>query len=149
MSAGTSQLTLLNLYLTLLQVCKTLNDIVASSILLQYKLELEFDDLDDPGICRGFMADRHRRLLHSRAVWAHLRWNNMTRTPMPGSCSAYEVVGGKFVKMLWGKDFSVVTLPTSQSGATFERMVDLEGMIKDFAMDPSQDFIAYLEDDGT
>lgn len=105
--------------------------------------------MNDPCITPGTISDRLRRLLARRRAWAKLDWGPISCIPSPGECSAYEVIDGQFVKMLWGKEITVLNLPSVSTMASLEHKDDIDGVIKDFAMDPSQDLIAYLEDDAS
>ncbi len=133
-----------------LQICKALRHAVDTSILLKYKLALHFDNAIDTCVSKQTTSERYKRLVASREAWGRLEWEKETNTPARGDCSAYEVVSGQFVKILWGQELYVLTLPTVDSEAHLEIRSDcLTGLIKDFAMDPSQDIIAYLEDDAS
>ncbi|KAF9052255.1 hypothetical protein BDZ89DRAFT_422613 [Hymenopellis radicata] len=131
-------------------ICKALRNAVDTSVLLKYKLALYFDNATDTYESKETTSERYKRLIASREAWGSLEWEKETSTPARGDCSAYEVVSGKFVKMLWGRELFVLTLPTVDSEAHLEIHPDrLTGLIKDFAMDPSQDVVAYLEDDAS
>jgi hypothetical protein len=61
---------------------------------------------------------------------------------------AYELVGGACAETD-RHHLEIVSLPTSNNNASLTPRVVEPGMhIRDFAMDPTQDVIAYLEDDG-
>ncbi|KIY68342.1 hypothetical protein CYLTODRAFT_395467 [Cylindrobasidium torrendii FP15055 ss-10] len=130
-------------------VCRTLDRIIRGSVAINYLIELGFEDMDDPCIAPGTTSDRLRRLRARGRAWAQLDWGPISRIPSPGECSAYEVIDGQFVKMVWGKEITVLNLPSVGTKASLEHKDDVDGMIKDFALDPSQDLIVYLEDDAS
>ncbi|KAG7441677.1 uncharacterized protein BT62DRAFT_955490 [Guyanagaster necrorhizus] len=140
-------------YWSLLQctkVCRAFKNVVNGSLALQYKTELAMDSMEDGESSHLLNAERLERLRELRRAWANLDWKEFTSIPFSGECSAYELVAGVFVKMFLGRDFSSTRLPSS-TRPTVHQVVfpDQDMLVKDFAMDPSQDLLAMLVDDAS
>lgn len=102
-------------------------------------------------------AERLKVLLERRKAWSLLDWKKEVISPMEGACQAYELVGGVFAKSMIPGPFHNLTeihpqfttswLPSSSDeGRTMQ--IDLDIVARDFAMDPSQDLIIFLETAG-
>ena len=89
-------------------------------------------------------------------------WTNQTIIPLPGSCQAYELVGGVFAKSMRGvlaemwppasRLFTAARLPTREFfhyGNTYDMksivQEDLGLWTRDFAIDPTQDLLVLLD----
>ncbi|KAK0441239.1 uncharacterized protein EV420DRAFT_1580445 [Desarmillaria tabescens] len=140
-------------YLSLLQctkVCRTFKNVVDGSLALQYTIELALDGMEDGNSSHLLNAERLGRLRDLRRAWANLDWKEFTSIPFSGECSAYELVAGVFVKMFLGRDFSLTRLPSSTRPTVDQvQLPDQDMLVKDFAMDPSQDLLAMLVDDAS
>ncbi|KAK0200163.1 hypothetical protein DFS33DRAFT_128619 [Desarmillaria ectypa] len=140
-------------YWSLLQcmkVCRTFKNVVNGSLALQYTIELAIDGMEDGNSSHLSNTDRLGRLRDLRRAWANLNWKEFTSIPFSGECSAYELVAGVFVKMFMGRDFSLTRLPSSVRPTMDQvELPDQDMLVKDFAMDPSQDFLAMLVDDAS
>ncbi|KAG9312407.1 hypothetical protein JVU11DRAFT_6788 [Chiua virens] len=87
-------------------VCRRLRDVVDASLELQYRIELVRDGMTDQSARatqQGLQltlttSDRLARLRQLRTAWTTLNWTRCVTVPMPGPCSAYELVGGMFCK---------------------------------------------------
>ncbi|KAK0184337.1 hypothetical protein F5146DRAFT_938832 [Armillaria mellea] len=133
-----------------MQVCRTFKNIVDSSLALQYTIELAMDGMEDGKSSHLLNADRLGRLRDLRRAWADLNWKKFTRIPFSGECSAYELVAGVFVKMFLGREFVLTRLPSStRPNVDQTELPDQDMLVKDFAMDPSQDLLAMLVDDAS
>jgi hypothetical protein len=118
---------------------------------LQYIIELGVDGMVD---CPGTplpAIDRLKALLDRRRAWMCLDWKERVSVGLPGACQAYELVGGVFVKTMsvegnvtGSKHFLGSWLPRRDApGYQLERK-DVGLVTRDFAIDPSQDLIAFL-----
>ncbi|KAI0251641.1 hypothetical protein BJV78DRAFT_415852 [Lactifluus subvellereus] len=132
-------------------VCKQLHLLVASSLGLQYRIELAAEGLVDgpPGGLAPTTAARMEQLLERRAAWRALRPRRRAAVALAGHCHAYELVGGLFAKALeeYGAARRLVAswLPSTAAGETRLVVDDLGVRIKDFALDPAQDLVVLLE----
>ncbi|KDQ52517.1 hypothetical protein JAAARDRAFT_40121 [Jaapia argillacea MUCL 33604] len=148
-------------------VCKTFHKTITTSLELQYKIELGADLLVDlssssPTSQQIPTATRLSLLLSRRRAWSTLSPTRTTHVPMPGTCQAYELVGGVFAKTsqatlphVWGahqfnqgsRRLIARWLPgrdDGDDGGVLERD-DLGVATRDFAIDPGQDLIALIE----
>lgn len=125
-----------------------LNDIIENSSELQYTIELRLDGLADHKTANQAYAERLAELKARRESWNNLTWKSHSTVPMQGLCHAYELVGGLFIKATGGHEFVFSWLPSStHGGSQFERK-DHKIQARDFVVDPGQDLIIYVEDDG-
>lgn len=121
-------------------------------------------------------AEKLALLFARRQAWANLELSNPKTTRvnilMDGTCSAYELVGGVFAKIMpenigqqqpqqqlqlqlpqhfqnadVARYFYAVGLPGGSHGGRTVKY-DTEIPTRDFAIDPSQDLIAFLQADG-
>ncbi|KAK0484302.1 hypothetical protein EDD18DRAFT_707055 [Armillaria luteobubalina] len=132
------------------QVCRAFKNIVDGSLALQYTIELAMDSMEDGKSFHLLNADRLGRLRELRLAWANLNWKKFTSISFRGECSAYELVAGVFVKMFFGGEFVLTRLPSSTRPDVDQvELPDQDMLVKDFAMDPSQDLLAMLVDDAS
>ncbi|KAI0065127.1 hypothetical protein BV25DRAFT_1822244 [Artomyces pyxidatus] len=131
-------------------VCRQLHELVASSVELRYKVELVYDGLVDGAAYPPGMpySRRLERLLDRRSAWRTLAWRKHTTVTMPGSCRAYELVGGIFAKVFESNGFCASRLPSATADERRLEIADLGVPVKDFAIDPTQGLIALLEQPG-
>jgi hypothetical protein len=118
----------------------------------------------------GFSTDRKLQLLlDRRKAWLNLEWKQHATIDMPGSanflhivsnnhsymhrcctgfCLAYELVGGLFAKMTGDHiRFAATPYPTSHEPPEQFSMRYPEDAYRDFAFDPSQDLIIFVDND--
>jgi hypothetical protein len=128
----------------MLQVCRELKGVVGNHTELQYLIELGVDGLVD---CPSPLpvADRLRMLQERRQAWQELRWTRCVPVDIPGHCQAYELVGGMFAKTTGpARHFYGVWLPTRDAPGYQVEHKDIGLVTRDFAIDPTQDLIAYM-----
>lgn len=116
---------------------------------LAYIVQLHFEGLTDAGTSTAH-SELIMRLQRRRKAW--LSPNTIEKGAcfalnMEHECQAYELVGGAFADANM-QNFEIVWLPTSSNdeGRTLRR-ASMGMQVRDFAMDPTQDVIAFLEDD--
>ncbi|KAI0084537.1 hypothetical protein BDY19DRAFT_970797, partial [Irpex rosettiformis] len=146
-------------------VSHTFREFVRSSVELRYIIELGADKLVHNDLHDGSAAlttqDRLNLLLDRRRRWRMLDWTNRTMIPLPGSCQAYELVGGVFAKSMRGvfeemwppasRHFIAARLPTrnhlNSDNSDSNRIIreDLGIWTREFAIDPTQDLLVLLE----
>lgn len=135
-----------------LKVCRTLHVLVQNTIELQYVIELGADALRDgpPDVVLPTVA-RLNRLLDLRRAWRALDWRWMATVSLYGRCLAYELVGGVFAKSMRNSDggghFIARWLPGIADAGKEIVWEDVGIAMRDFAIDPSQDLVAYVEAD--
>jgi hypothetical protein len=113
---------------------------------LQYIIELGLDGMVDSGSSTLSHADRLAKLRDRRKAWSSLNWKKRSVIQIQGLCHAYELVGGVFVKASGGLHFLASWLPsTTHEGRRIQRD-DLKMEARDFAIDPGQDLIIFVEE---
>ncbi|KAH9018318.1 hypothetical protein EDB84DRAFT_1626704 [Lactarius hengduanensis] len=94
-------------------------------------------------------AARMDLLLERRVAWRVMRPRRRAAVALAGPCHAYELAGGLFAKAI--EEFRAAPrlvaswLPSNTADETRLVIDDLGVRIKDFALDPSQDLIVFLE----
>jgi hypothetical protein len=128
------------------QTCKSIYDILKSSSLLAYTLQLHYDGLKEVGTPPSSHFELAESLLRRRQAWFSVKWPGLTTYRMQRTVQAYEFVGGAFA-VTDGHNLEVVWLPTSNNinvkHLKFQNLTGLE--IRDITMDPTQDMIVLLE----
>ena len=125
---------------------------------LQYALELAADKMIDGPRGPGTLTTsaRYELLLDRRRRWRQLDWQRLDTISLPGTCQAYELVGGVFAKSMGGMGFDSTSgskhlimswLPTRTNEAHHIVREDLGIASRDFAIDPTQDLIALVDMD--
>ena len=77
-------------------------------------------------------------------AWESLKWKQTTTIVVPHYCKAYELVAGVFASSD-GQDLNIIGLPSNgDEGYTLTRTPNLP--IRDFAIDPTEDVVAFLEE---
>ncbi|KAF8190081.1 hypothetical protein BJ912DRAFT_878606, partial [Pholiota molesta] len=128
--------------------CKSIYATLENSSLLTYTIQLHFDGLKDVGTSSTH-SELLKSLLRRRQAWFSLDCTTHTTCSMQHICRAYEFVGG----VLASSDrhhLEIAWLPMASNpeGHTLQRC--LAGIsVRDFTMDPTQDMIALLEEDGS
>lgn len=128
------------------QVCRHLKTIIADSSELQYIIELSLDGMMDSSSSALSHADRLAKLRDRRKAWSSLSWKKRSVIQMRGLCHAYELVEGVFVKASGGLNFLASWLPSSTDEGRQIRRGSLEMEARDFAIDPGQDLIIFVEE---
>jgi hypothetical protein len=121
-----------------------MNDIIARDPVLQLTIELAKDGLTDD-VGAGEPAEAVKRLQVLRRRWETLSWTGKVTYGVEGSCNAYELVGGMFIKTDSEGNILIVELPTSED--PLYKVVancNLEMRPGDFALDVSQDLVVFL-----
>ncbi|KAI5115202.1 hypothetical protein M0805_008174, partial [Coniferiporia weirii] len=139
--------------------CRFWNRLIHETLALQYKIELGADGLVDGPPGGLSVPERLRALLARRAAWRGLSFRRRVDIPMPGECHAYELVGGVFAKAMnpehahglglaphpGSRHLSIFKLPTANKESETIVREDVGVSCKDFAIDPTQDLIALVE----
>ena len=77
-------------------------------------------------------------------TWERLEWKRTTTIEVPHYCHTYELVAGVFASSD-GQNLKIFGLPSNKNdGYTQTRTPNLP--IRDFAIDPTEDVVAFLED---
>lgn len=92
--------------------------------------------------------ERLLMLRSRRLAWDSLRWTRCETRTVNNSCDAYELVGGIFARLSSMRHFLAFRLPSKIEPAQDIFNAYLDFLARDFAMDPSQDLIIFLEDQG-
>ncbi|KAF5376483.1 hypothetical protein D9615_008641 [Tricholomella constricta] len=130
-----------------LSVCWHLKTTINSSSELTYIIELAQDGMIDNPSMQMSHAERLLRLRDRRKAWNSLDWRASSVVPIKGLCHAYELVNGVFAKGIGGRDFTVAWLPSVDAKGHRLHRDDLKIRLRDFAIDPGQDLIIFLEED--
>lgn len=125
---------------------------MVGSIQLQYIVELGADGLVDGPSSQLSVQERLALLLDRRRRWRSLDWAAKVSVPITGECLAYELVAGVFAKAMsmkrtsWlgSEHLALVHLPTRQTASEVVIREDIGLLCKDFAIDPTQDLIAFV-----
>lgn len=125
---------------------------IASTVELRYKIELFADGLEDGDPCGLSSAERLALLRDRRRAWRTLDYTRRSTVSVAGRCNAYELVGGVFAKTMdttahggGSRHLSTSYLPTRQDEAKETVTEDIGLPTRDFAIDPTQDLIAFVE----
>ncbi|KAF8171138.1 hypothetical protein BJ912DRAFT_911666, partial [Pholiota molesta] len=128
--------------------CTSFYDTLKSSSFLTCTVQLHLDGLKDAGTTLSH-TDLIAYLTRRRRAWFALETNGPLTVQTQPYCEVCELAGGAFATV--GSDhFEVIWLPTAShaDGRTLRR--PLRGIsVAEFTMDPTQDLIVFLEDDGT
>lgn len=100
------------------------------------------------------VAERLELLRQRRRAWSLLEWYEEHDVPMPGSCQAYELVGGVFAKTTnielgnhGSRHFVATWLPSKTDLGRSLTRPDIGIPTRDFAIDPSQDLVIFVKSD--
>jgi hypothetical protein len=135
----------------MLQVCRMLRDLIEQSVVLNYHIELYADGMVDGDHCQLPVAERLSQLRIRRQAWREVKWEHRLFPLIPGSWNAYELVDGIFSKTLnsagnnTARGILFASLPSRQSPGSLILFEDLGITFRDFAMDPTQDLIVYMQ----
>lgn len=104
------------------------------------------------GLEEVIVSNNHANILENiqchRTAWRFLDWTSYHCIPMSHLCKAYELVGGIFAQT-GDHVLQTVQLPTRYRATYTAGELAFAFVVRDFAMDPTQDVIALLEDDNT
>lgn len=123
-----------------------MKDIVDRSPVLQLTIERAKEGMADFGV-EDEPAEAVKRLQELRTRWETLTWTSEECYVVEGSCNAYELVDGKFIKTDSEGNILIVQLPTSKESLyTVLAKCNLGFGMRpgDFALDASQDLIVFL-----
>jgi len=125
------------------QVSRSLYLTFRSSSLLQYSTKLELYHME--GTWSNTPFRNLLFLLRNRQhAWERLEWKRTTTVEVPQYCQAYELVAGVFASSD-GQNLKIIGLPSHTSdGYSLTRTSDVP--IRDFAIDPTEDVVAFLEE---
>lgn len=121
--------------------------LVTTSSDIQYCIELALNGMERIAGTTRPHSELVAELRKRRLDWDNLRWTGPKKIEITGRCKAYELVGGVFAKTS-GEDMLYVHLPTQTEDVWTHHNLDLGFPIRDFAMDPSMDLVAILEENG-
>ncbi|KAF8876443.1 hypothetical protein CPB84DRAFT_1795842 [Gymnopilus junonius] len=125
--------------------CRLLYEICKDSLELQYIIELAIDGFKKP-ITNAPHSELVSRLHNLRRSWAELDCKQFKKIELKNQCRAYELVAGLFA-MSDGHGLSLAWLPSSTMPGRSLEYPSLGFLVRDFAIDPTQDLIVILEDD--
>ncbi|KAL4263037.1 F-box domain-containing protein [Pleurotus pulmonarius] len=133
--------------------CPKINHVIQSSTELQYRIELGMDGLMDCAAPSTPYPDRLATVIRRRHAWAAMEWNDTASVHLPGTCLAYELVADVLAKLTDLRKFVYAELPSISKTADADQANtngittwDLPFAARDFAMDPTQDLVIFLED---
>jgi hypothetical protein len=116
---------------------------------LAYIVQLHLEGLTEAGTSTAH-SELIMHLQRRRKAWLSpntIKKGERFTLDMEYQCTAYELVGGAFADVNM-QNFEIAWLPTSSNNeGHILRRASTEMRIKSFAMDPTQDVIAFLEDD--
>ena len=131
-------------------MCRALKATIDNFAELQYLVELGADGMIH---CPTNLstADCLNLLVERRRAWAQLDWKQCVSVDMPGACQAYELVGGVFAKTMsiagetgGSRNFLASWLPSRHNSGHLLEHKDVGLLSRDFAIDPTQDLIAFV-----
>ncbi|KAA1473248.1 hypothetical protein DENSPDRAFT_881900 [Dentipellis sp. KUC8613] len=136
-------------------VCRYFSDVVRSSVQLQYAIERGAEGMADGLPTHDIStAERLNCLLERRDNWRQMKAKKVVSLSLDDNCLAYELVSGVLAIVgnkpgVYGNEGrSHLTASWLPSTSQDERRVvfdDLGLVVKDFAMDPTQDLLALVE----
>lgn len=116
--------------------------------MLSYTIQLHFDGLKDVGTSITY-PDLIEFLVQRRRAWLSLGPKKPLTRHTQHHCQVYDLVGGAFASTSNDR-LEIIWLPTvgNANGRVLQRP-SIGISVGDFAMDPTQDLIVFLEDDAT
>lgn len=112
--------------------------------------ELGLDGLIDCATSTSSYNDRLKDLLERRRSWANMSWRKKSTIRLPGrpeQLSAYDCVAGVLAKLSQHRTFIAVHLESINEPDCRWIKHELAFPAKNFAMDPTQDLLIFLEKD--
>ncbi|KJA19165.1 hypothetical protein HYPSUDRAFT_44402 [Hypholoma sublateritium FD-334 SS-4] len=126
---------------------KKLYSTLRNSSQLRCITEMHLDGIEEVIVSNDHASILEKILCH-RSAWRFLHWTSYHCIPMSHLCKAYELVGGVF-SQTGDHVLQTVQLPTRTRATYTSDELVFAFVVRDFAMDPTQDVIALLEDDDT
>jgi hypothetical protein len=120
-------------------------------MILNYHIELYADGMVNVEDCELTVAERLSQLRSRRQAWKDMKWEDRPFPLIPGAWNAYELVDGIFSKTLnstgdnTARGILFASLPSRHAPGSLMLFEDLGITFRDFAMDPSQDLIVYMQ----
>ncbi|KAF8182583.1 hypothetical protein BJ912DRAFT_978296 [Pholiota molesta] len=132
--------------------CKSMYETLQGSSHLEYIVQLYLNGFEDAKTSTPH-SELIQHLLHYRKVWLSLpptKGLEYISLDMKHPYQRKELVGGAFADAV-KQHFEIVQLPTAYSNGEkpTTRTASTGTPIRDFAMDPTQDLMVFLEDDTT
>ncbi|KAF8169643.1 hypothetical protein BJ912DRAFT_888360 [Pholiota molesta] len=136
--------------------CTSIYNTLKGSSLLEYTIQLHMDGLEDGGTSLSH-TERIESLMLRRRAWLALETKGPRTVQTQPDGDVFELAGGAFATASSEPDhFEIIWLPTASDATqrTIQRPLSrrpldenlLEGQ---FTMDPTQDLMVFVEDDGT
>ncbi|KAF9473965.1 hypothetical protein BDN70DRAFT_924892 [Pholiota conissans] len=132
--------------------CKTLYETLRNSLVLEYRIQLYLDGLEDAGTSTSSASSLISDLRRYREACFTQEWSGFVKTS--GLSSRYDnrydddhKLGGGVISVTDGDHLEIVRLPNAKTGeglVTIEHNLSTEGVTV-FCMDPTQDVMAILE----
>ncbi|KAG6906749.1 hypothetical protein DXG01_012279 [Tephrocybe rancida] len=123
-----------------------MNKIITQSSELTYITELYRDGMVDTGFTKLSHLERLAQLRRRRKAWANLEWKSSSVVQLNDLCHAYELVGGLFAH--WDSNVAEFVTTSLQSSTPPCRR-NVPGITpRDFAIDPGQDIVVFMEPHG-
>jgi len=131
----------------ILQVCKSFNRIIKEYTQIQYIIELGANGMEATS-CSLSHAEVLQKLRDRLKAWDQLDWKRSRVIPSGDldECCAYELLAGTF-SISNGSDLCVNWLPSATHDGRVLRYEMVGLSIRDFAIDPTEDVIAFLENE--
>ena len=128
------------------QVCKSLNHIIKTYSGMQYIIKLDTNGME--ATCYSLPhVDLLQKLRDRLKAWEQLDRKRYRVIPSGnfGECRAYELVAGTF-STSDGSNLFVIWLPSATNDGRVLRRKTIGLSVRDFAIDPTEDIIVFLED---
>ncbi|KAF9473962.1 hypothetical protein BDN70DRAFT_924891 [Pholiota conissans] len=130
--------------------CKTLYETLRNSLVLEYRIQLYFDGLEDAGTSTSSVASLISNLRHYREACSMQKWSRFIDTfAFSSRYKSHHLYkfGGGAISVTNGDRLETVWLPNGRTGkglVTIEHKLSTDGVAV-FCMDPTQDVMAILE----
>lgn len=126
-------------------------NLIEETTILNYYIELYADGMVNVEDCKLSVAERLSQLRSRRQAWRDIKLESRPFPLIPGTWNAYELVDGIFSKTLntagdnIARGILFASLPSRHDPGSLVTFEDLGITFRDFAMDPSQDLIVYMQ----
>lgn len=129
------------------QVCKSLNHVIKTYSAMQYIIELGANGMEATSYTLSHVV-LLQKLRDRLKAWKQLDWKRFRVIPSGdfSECRAYELVAGTFSTSN-GSNLFVVWLPSASHDGRVLRHESIGLSVRDFAIDPTEDIVVFLEDD--
>ncbi|KAH9483418.1 hypothetical protein JR316_0002884 [Psilocybe cubensis] len=125
--------------------CRSLYELCQTSSKLQYTINLGKHGMIDAGSGTPPL-DLLMDLRQLREGWENIAYKRYDKISIDEDCLAYELVGGVFA-LSDGVGLKTIQLPSSRVESHMMDRKLLGVLVRDFAIDPTQDVVVILEDD--